>query len=193
MAIKEKYAEKPSFKQDLVKWVNLQTFKDHFSSLHYAAYRGNVEMCQLLIEIGADINAKNQYGLSVLHIAAQGDKPETLYFFHKILKMSITQRDKSGSTPLHWACFSKSELALIYILAWIKPADLSLQDMNGYTALHLSVKSSEDLKNCRPTRALLYRGADKEIPDKKGKRAIDLAKELQGDESIKEELVNYLD
>ena len=47
-------------------------------------------MCKLLIEIGADIKLVNQYGLSVLHIAAQGDKPESLYFFHKIMKMEIT-------------------------------------------------------------------------------------------------------
>jgi len=53
-----------------------------------------------------------------------------------------------------------------------------MQDIDGYTALHLSVKSSEKLKNCRMTRAILYRGAAKELNDKKGNKALDLAKNI---------------
>ena len=70
LAVKEGYSEVDKFQEELVRWVNAVSFKDCFTALHYAAYRGNVEMCQLLIEIGANIQAKNQYGLSVLHIAA---------------------------------------------------------------------------------------------------------------------------
>ena len=151
------------FKKMLDTWVNSFSFKDSFTPLHYASYRGNTEMCQALLDIGADITARNLYGLNVVHLAAQGDQPATLYFFHKIMKMNINALDQRGSTPLHWACFSCSELALIYILAWITPQDLCIQDVDGYTALHLSIKSSEQLTNCRPTRALLYRGANKEI------------------------------
>ena len=69
--------------------------------------------------------------------------PISLYFFHKVKGMDINTLDARGSTPLHWACFSCSELALIYILAWIKPVHLTYQDTDGYTALHLAVKSSE--------------------------------------------------
>lgn len=46
------------------------TNKDSFSALHYASYRGNTEMAQILLDLGADINIKNQFGLNVLHIAA---------------------------------------------------------------------------------------------------------------------------
>ena len=116
-----------------------------------------------------------------------------LYFFHKLLKLDILVKDKSGSTPLHWACFSCSELALIYLLAWLKPSDLQIQDNNGYTALHLSVGSSEQLKNCRPTRALLYRGAVKDIKDNEGKKPIDKAREIEDSPSIRSELVRYLE
>jgi len=31
--------------------------------------------------------------------------------------MSLEDVDNRGSTPLHWACYSKSEFALSYILA----------------------------------------------------------------------------
>lgn len=40
-------------------------------------------MCSILIENGADVNAKNLYGLNVMHIAAQGDQPISLFFFRK--------------------------------------------------------------------------------------------------------------
>jgi palmitoyltransferase len=58
----------------------------------------------VLISYGADHKAKNQFGLNVMHIAAQGDQPISLYYF-KEKNMNLTERDKRGSTPLHWACF----------------------------------------------------------------------------------------
>jgi ankyrin repeat protein len=65
----------------------------------------------------ADYYAKNVYGASVLHISAQGDQPAPLYYFARIKDMDINDVDNRGTTPLHWACFSKSEFALSYILA----------------------------------------------------------------------------
>jgi len=48
----------------------LRTYKDNFAALHYASYRGNTEMCQTLLDLGADLLVQNLYGLNVLHIAA---------------------------------------------------------------------------------------------------------------------------
>ncbi len=48
----------------------MRTLKDHFSALHYASYRGNTDMCQTLLDLGADLLVTNQFGLNVLHIAA---------------------------------------------------------------------------------------------------------------------------
>jgi len=80
--------------------------------------------------------------------------------------MSLTEKDKRGSTPLHWACFQTSEVALIYLLGWLTQDQLNIRDLEGQTALHLAVKSTEKLKSGRPVRALLMRGADKTIKDK---------------------------
>ena len=122
---------------------------------------------------GSEIDAKNKHGLNVLHIAAQGDQPVSLYFFHKIKNMSITQEDDRGSTPLHWACFSCSELALIFILAWVGVEELGMQDQDGYTPLHLAVKSCDELRSSRPVRALLFKDAPLDVLDHTGKRPID--------------------
>ena len=80
----------------------------------------------MLIEEGAQIDAVNIHGLNVLHTAAQGDQPAPLYFFHKIWDIDINKADLKGSTPLHWAVFSYSELAMVYIIAWMNQNQLTL-------------------------------------------------------------------
>ena len=75
-----------------------------------------------------------------MHVAAQGDQPISMFFF-KGKGLDIRSKDQRLSTPLHWACYSKSEIALCYLLAWIN--DLEDRDIEGYTPLHLAVKSVE--------------------------------------------------
>ena len=120
----------------------------------------------------ADINKKNKFGSSVLHIAAQGDQALPLYFFHKICKMDINIRDNRLSTPLHWACYSMSEIALNYLLT-MNP-DLNAKDQKGFTPLHLAVKSVEQLKSTRPVRALLLKGAERLATDLENRTAVEM-------------------
>jgi ankyrin repeat protein len=79
--------------------------------------------------------------------------------------------DNKNSTPLHWACYSKSEVAHNYILS-MNP-NLEAKDMKGLTPLHLAVKSVETLKSTRPARALLLKGSDRNAKDNDGKKAVD--------------------
>jgi ankyrin repeat protein len=67
---------------------------------------------------------------------------------------------------LHWACYSQSEIALSYLLAW--NCNLNIQDKEGETALHQAVRSVEQMEACRPVRYLLLRGADQTIRNNKG-------------------------
>jgi ankyrin repeat protein len=73
--------------------------------------------------------------------------------------MDINARDQRLSTPLHWACYSRSEIALNYLLSMAP--DMEARDQKGFTPLHLAVKSVEQLKSTRPVRALLLKGADR--------------------------------
>jgi len=70
-----------------------------------------------LLENKADYKVENWHGLNVLHVAAQGDAAASLYIF-KELGMDLNKQDNRGSTPLHWACYSESEVALSYLVAW---------------------------------------------------------------------------
>ena len=85
--------------------------------------------------------------------------------------MNLNDVDNRGSTPLHWACYSKSEFALSYILA-MNP-NLEIQDLEGLTPLHLAVRTSEDILTTRSIRALLLKGARLDIKDHNGYYPID--------------------
>ena len=52
-----------------------------------------------------------------------------------------------------------SEVAVIYLLGWLKQNELDFVDIDGKTALHLAVQTAEKLKSGRLVRALLMRGA----------------------------------
>mmetsp|Transcript_5068 Transcript_5068/g.3716 ORF Transcript_5068/g.3716 Transcript_5068/m.3716 type:complete len:170 (-) Transcript_5068:1490-1999(-) len=51
-------------------WVNMKTTDDGFTALHFASFRGNVELIETLLKAGSDINAVNNYGINVMHVAA---------------------------------------------------------------------------------------------------------------------------
>jgi ankyrin repeat protein len=85
--------------------------------------------------------------------------------------MNIYTRDKDKLTPLHWACTSNAEISMIYLLAWYETDRLNMQDKDGSTPLHLTVKAADSLGSGRPMRALLMAGVDKDIKDNKGKKA----------------------
>ena len=113
----------------------------------------------------------------MLHIAAQGDQPTPLFYFIRIKKnLSLDDVDNRGSTPLHWACYAKSEFALSYILA-MNP-NLEAKDHAGFTPLHLAIKAVPDLKSTRPVRALLLKGAERDARNLQGVPSIEMVDEM---------------
>lgn len=62
-------------------WVNSRTSADAFTPLHLASFKGNMDAVRVLIDHGSDIFALNEFGLNMLHVAAQGDVAAPLYFF----------------------------------------------------------------------------------------------------------------
>jgi ankyrin repeat protein len=75
--------------------------------------------------------------------------------------LDINAPDKKKSTPLHWAAFSGSEVALSFILAW--NPDVDATDAEGSTPLILATKHAEELKSTRSIKHLLIRGANRHI------------------------------
>ena len=90
----------------LADWINRKTVsEDNFTALHFASFNGNLMIIKFLVEYGADIHFKNKHHINVLHVAAQGDQPASIYYFWK-KGLDINVVDKKLSTPLHWAAFS---------------------------------------------------------------------------------------
>ena len=99
---------------NLFEWVNVLSQKrgEEFAPLHLAAFRGNITLVRLLMSNMAVAEIRTPQGLTVLHIAAQGDECAVLHFFVREYELNLHDRDFHGSTPLHWACFAGSENAL---------------------------------------------------------------------------------
>ncbi|XP_078674577.1 uncharacterized protein LOC144912759 [Branchiostoma floridae x Branchiostoma belcheri] len=72
------------------------------TSLHVASWYGKTEVAKLLIEHGADLEARDQDQLTSLHWAAWRGHTGTceLLIRHGA---DVTARDQVQDTPLHWA------------------------------------------------------------------------------------------
>jgi len=154
---------------ELTKWINSKSDLG-FTALHYASYKGNIDIIKILIENHANIIETNNNGLNVMHMAVQGDQPKSLIYFKEKYKMNFEVKDALGSTPLHWACYHGSEYAFQFLLSF-ENIDLNKVDNEGLTPLHLSVMSERN----NILKKLLQNGAKRDLRDKKGRTPLDLA------------------
>jgi len=163
-------------KRKLKKWINHKTEgKEGFSWIHLASFNGNLSIIRFLEYHGAEIFAENNFNLNALHVASQGNQPSTIvYFLNRHL--DINSKDRVQSTPLHWAWYAGAENAVSYLMAY--GADPNLQDIDGYTSLHLAIKSCESTKSTRIVKQLLFWGADRNFTNSDGLKPIDFVKEI---------------
>lgn len=164
--------------------------------LHYASFRGEVKIIDLLLENGAKLTIKTQRQLNVIHYCAQGNRPNALMYFYLKLRDNsdirnkyklIKEKDGGGSSPLHWAVYSLAEDFLLYLINLDifdsekeKIEFINDLDNQGYSPLHLSVSS----KSSRLTVKLLQNGANPLKEDQKGKTPLQLAIEKNQDDII---------
>ena len=166
---------------NLEKFINVSNDKG-VTALHYASFIGNIKIIQLLIDNKANLEAKTERGLNIIHYSAQGNKPNSLMYFYikknEITKKLIKGEDKGGSTPIHWAAYSNAEDALMYLINLDifqnenkRQEFINKQDNQKYTPLHLSVTS----KSRRIVMKLLQSGAKVDIEDIKNRKPLDIA------------------
>ena len=75
--------------------------------LHYACEIGDAFLVKLLMEKGADPQARDNCGRAAVHYAACAGKPELLPILAdgKDEKRIVRMKDHGGRTPLHHAVF----------------------------------------------------------------------------------------
>jgi ankyrin repeat protein len=109
--------------------------------LHFAASSGSLEATKMLLQKGANINARDQYGCTPLLLTVYGFQTEIV----KLLAASganVNLGDNGGRTPLHQAaCASPTEIVVILLKNGANP---NAQDRNGVTPLHEAARTADE-------------------------------------------------
>jgi hypothetical protein len=121
--------------------------------LHMAACSGDVSMIKLLIEKGANINAKNIYGTTPLHAASIRNRVEAIRVLVE-LGADVVVKNNGSETPLHSASFCNNVEAIRVLVEL--GADVNAKDGNGGTPLQSASLSN----HVEAIRVLVELGAD---------------------------------
>ena len=109
--------------------------------MHACFDGGRLDNIKMLIQNGADIQASNSNGLTVIHFASRNSNQEVVEFLLKSDKISVNAADNLNRTPLMYACCDGGRLDNIKILIQ-NGADIQARDNNGSTVLHFASASS---------------------------------------------------
>lgn len=142
---------------------------DGKTALHLAAFLGCIRIARVLLDNGAEPDIRTKRGKNVMHMASEGNQPSIMVFFMAYHAQDVYSADELGSTPLHWACYSGAEEALMFLLS--SKAVIDVQDKEGMTPLILATLANKE----RIVMRLLQHGADKSIANNKGETALDIA------------------
>jgi len=111
--------------------------------INSAAFLGNTDVVHQHVNAGSDLNKKDDYGSTSLHIAALFGKTEVaLILIEAGADLNLLNAD--GSTPLHSAAFfCRTEIVKALLN---KGADKNVRNNYGSTALESVAGSFDDVK-----------------------------------------------
>ncbi|MDO6992644.1 ankyrin repeat domain-containing protein [Brachyspira innocens] len=139
------------------------------SPLQYAIFKGNTNIINTLLKLGADINRKDSLGNNALMYAASYGSAEVIDTLLNYSSNSYRVVDIYGDTPLHNAAALGNTNTLTALMNRT-PININAQNIDGNTPLHFAVKNH----NSNTYRFLLLKGADYTIKNYDGKTASDL-------------------
>lgn len=178
--------------------------------LHHAAAFGSLDTMAFLIDVGADVNAKNRRGTTPLHWAVHDEAKVRLLLKHKA---GVNVRQAEGRTPLYQAASLGHATAVVRLLL-AHGADPNLALVNGRTPLMaaasrgdveaigllLDAKAAVDVRNGagetalilaagdgnpQAVRLLLERGADARARTKRNETALGNAGTTGNEDTIR--------
>lgn len=126
-----------------------------------------VSCVRLLLDAGADVNARSTRGLTPLHVAAKGNAPEIMQL---LLERGgdIEAADADGRTPLLWAAYEGSDKAVQLL---VRQGAKHQVPGAGMTALHYAAQFG----HVEVAKVLVSAGADINAHDEKGATPLHLA------------------
>ena len=143
----------PDVEHLLVKWLSRPSINalDNlgYTPINRALEYGYMNIAKLLIEKGANVNIKNNFGNSPLHFTANKNDEEMVQLLIKCIdKTSINGQDNQGNTPLHNAL--ENGYIKIAKLLIREGADINIKNNSGNSPLHFAV-----YENCKEVVQLL--------------------------------------
>ncbi|CAM4639662.1 unnamed protein product [Lepidochelys olivacea] len=127
--------------------------------LHAAAQKGYLEICHVLLQAGANINAVDKTRRTPLMEAVVSNQVETARY---IVRRGgcVYSKEEDGSTCLHHAA-KCGNLAMVSLLLATGQVDVNAQDNGGWTPIIWAAEH----KHIEVIRMLLTRGADVTLTD----------------------------
>src|SRR5499425_1467057 len=133
------------------------------TALHHAAGYGPVGNLQLLIDKGADVNAKNRRGSTPLHWAIHDEAKVRLLLAKGV---NVNTKQAQGRTPLYLAAMLGNGVPTLRLLL-SKGADPNLAAVNGQTPLMMAARGDVEAMQL-----LIEKGADVNAKDGAGETAL---------------------
>jgi len=184
---------------------------DGVTPLQDAASRGQVEVVSLLLDRGAEVNARSGEGYTPLHYAASNGHLQVCELF-LARGAEVNSNNNDGKTPLHYAASHGYREICELLLA--KGAEVNAQDAKGNSPLHnaaywgqqpvcallLANGAGVNLQNqsgstplhfaaaqghLEAVKLLLENGADAGLKNQEGKSPLQLAQDQDNKELVK--------
>ena len=152
--------------------VNQVHEKDGFTALHCAGQQGRGDVVEVLIDAGADIEAKNDVGRSPLLFASSSGHLDIVKMLVKA-GAGVCVTDNEGDTCLIFATYFGHTETVRYLVG-LKDVDVNHADNNGFAPLFVAVQEGHG----DVVQVLIAAGADIEAKNKVGRSPLLLASSL---------------
>jgi len=116
--------------------VSVDTLGDfNLSAIHIAAQRAHDKVVSVLYNNGTNVNTRNPFRQTPLHLAARAGNVDFIRWFVKNFPVDVEAKDDRGDTPLQYAVAEKNE-QLVRLFVYELGANPNTIDIYGRTPLH---------------------------------------------------------
>jgi len=147
-------------------------YYDGWTPLHWVAYVGNVEVAQLLVSSGANVDAKDDHGCTPLHLATEHERLGIVQLLVSC-GADVNAKNQNRKTPLHCAAERNSNVEVLQYLV-SQGADINTKNWRGKTPLLVAAECNS---NVEVLQYLVSQGADVNVEIADGVTLVHLAAE----------------